>query len=97
MSHSGDRERFVAVHEFVYATPAAPPQQATADEGEAPATKTAKRQGHNYVQVNRVDISSGSNITLRDVLGDDYSPLTLVGNDRFRQLLPLIGMPTTNE
>lgn len=87
------REQVVVVHEFVYATPAAPPP--SDDDG----PKTNKRQGHNYVQVNRVDWSEGA-ASLRDLLGDNYSPLTLVGNDRFRQLLPLIGMPlatTTNE
>lgn len=90
----------VAVHEFVYATPASPPPPPTESaESTAAPTKKAKRQGHDYVQVNvvewQVDGGSARPVTLRDVLGDAYSPLTLAaGSDRYHRLLPLTGMPT---
>jgi len=91
----------VAVHEFVFATPAAPPPPPTVVEGAQSATTTTpanKTQGHNYIQVNVIEApNAGAPVTLRDVLGDNYSPLTLAGNDRFRALLLLTGMPISHE
>ena len=86
-------DRVVAVHEFAFAVPAAPPPP-PASAGEAAAAKKKNvRAGHDFIQVNIVE--AAGEVSLRDVLGDSYSPLAIAGNDRYRALLPLIGMPTT--
>jgi hypothetical protein len=85
----------VAVHEFVFSTPAAPPIEEGASESTAPPTKKNTRQGHNYININHIALGDAAGEkTLADVLSANFSRAMIAGSDRFRQLVPLIGMPT---